>query len=76
VSRSTRRRFVYLAERRLQVEVVGEDEVRATCAGGQRYELGIEAGEKWCSCPARGRCAHLVALAHVVTLELAAGGES
>jgi uncharacterized Zn finger protein len=56
----------YLSERRLRVERVVPGEVRATCVGGERYELGFEGGEWWCSCPARGRCAHLVALELVV----------
>lgn len=52
----------YLVEGRLTIELVAPDEIRATCAGGQRYELGLEAGAWWCSCPARTRCAHLAAL--------------
>ena len=59
----------YLAERRLTVEVVHEDDlsglvIAATCRGGDDtvYDLGFEAGEWWCRCPARVRCAHLLAL--------------
>jgi uncharacterized Zn finger protein len=56
----------YLGEGRLRVVLVVDGEVRASCVGGERYELGVEAGEAWCSCPARGRCAHLAALGLVV----------
>ena len=63
----------YLAERRLRVEGVGRSRmlgfvVAASCRGGDDtvYALGFEAGEWWCSCPARMLCAHLVALPAVV----------
>jgi uncharacterized Zn finger protein len=53
----------YLVEGRLVVEHVAGDMVRARCRGGGAvYELGLEAGGWWCSCLARGRCSHLVAL--------------
>lgn len=52
----------YLAEGRLTIELVLADEIRASCDGGERYDLGFEAGAWWCSCPARVRCAHLAAL--------------
>jgi hypothetical protein len=53
----------YLTEGRLVVELVNGDEIRARCRGGGAvYELGLEAGEWWCGCAARGRCAHLTAL--------------
>jgi hypothetical protein len=53
----------YLGEGRLVVERAGDGIVRARCrGGGAEYELGFAAGEWWCSCPARGRCAHLLAL--------------
>ncbi len=53
----------YLVEGRLVVEHVAGDEIRARCRGGGAvYELGFSGGEWWCGCPARGRCAHLVAL--------------
>jgi hypothetical protein len=56
----------YLGEGRLRIEYVVGGVVRATCRGGEVCELGLEAGEWWCSCPARVRCAHLVALELVV----------
>ena len=60
----------YLLEGRLQVERVDEGTIRARCRGGGAvYELGFDdigawepEGCWWCSCPAFGRCAHLVAL--------------
>ena len=53
----------YLAEGRVVVELVSEDEICARCRGGGAiYKLGLEGGEWFCSCPARGRCAHLLAL--------------
>jgi hypothetical protein len=54
----------YLCEGHLRVDLVHEDVIEATCRGSeaQVYDLGLEAGEWWCSCPARGECAHLLAL--------------
>jgi hypothetical protein len=54
----------YLIEARLTVLGVDRDRVQATCRGsGELYELGHDPGRGWhCSCPARGRCAHLIAL--------------
>lgn len=59
----------YLTEGRLTVEVVVADAIRARCRGaGAVYDLAHAAGAGWsCSCPARGWCAHLVALSLVVT---------
>jgi uncharacterized Zn finger protein len=61
----------YLLEGRLTVSHVSRDLVRATCRGdGHVWRLGWSRGEGWwCSCPARGRCAHLLALALVVVVE-------
>jgi hypothetical protein len=56
----------YLGEGRLRLGLVIEDEIQATCSGGDVYELGVEAGTWWCSCPARRGCAHLAALRLVV----------
>lgn len=57
----------YLGEGRLVVEHVIGDEIRARCRGrGAEYVLGLEADGWYCSCPARGRCAHLAALELVV----------
>lgn len=58
-----------LAEGRLIVKAVGP-EIEAACRGdsGQIHQLGYRAGRFWCSCEARTRCAHLVALELVVTV--------
>lgn len=66
----------YLTEGRLVVRVLDEraGTVRATCRGdGTVYAVGRDAGGWFCSCPARGRCAHLVALGLVVALEGSSG---
>jgi uncharacterized Zn finger protein len=56
----------YLVEGRLLVERVDAFEVRALCSGDTgMYELGHDGDAWWCSCPARGRCAHVAALALV-----------
>jgi uncharacterized Zn finger protein len=56
----------YLTEGRLTVEHVVHDVVVASCRGdsGETYKLGYDpARQDWdCSCPARTRCSHLVAL--------------
>ena len=53
----------YLVEGRLVVEHATGGEIRAHCrGGGQVYDLGLERGEWFCSCPALGLCSHLVAL--------------
>lgn len=59
----------YILEGRLNVFSVREGFVVATCLGadGDLYRLGGGPDEKrWCTCPAKGRCAHLVALGLVV----------
>lgn len=58
----------YLVEGRLVVREVFRDRIAATCRGqGQLYRQGHHPVEGWwCECPARGRCAHLVALGLVV----------
>ncbi len=60
----------YLLEGRLEVELVDGRRVIASCRGaGDIYKLGFDPRARaWrCACPARGRCAHLVALGLVVT---------
>lgn len=53
----------YLLEGRLEVTHVDVDRIRATCRGqDDTHRLGYGEGHWWCSCPARGLCAHLVAL--------------
>jgi uncharacterized Zn finger protein len=62
-----RKALRYIAEGRLTVRSVGEGlfPIVAECRGGEdNYVLGYDAAkDEWrCTCPARGRCAHLVAL--------------
>jgi uncharacterized Zn finger protein len=60
-----------LTEGRLTVTEVGRAVVHATCRGdsGAVYNLGHN-GKGWgCTCPAKGRCSHLVALQLVTTRE-------
>jgi uncharacterized Zn finger protein len=63
----------YLSEARLTVTQVDGDRVSAVCRGaGQVYDLGHTPGRGWwCTCPARGDCAHLTAL-QAVTVRRAA----
>jgi hypothetical protein len=61
----------YLTEGRLTVvavDAVDHDHVEAVCRGsGELHDLGHDIGRGWwCSCPARGSCAHLQALQLVV----------
>lgn len=61
----------YLTEGRLTVRLVDERAglVQAQCRGdGALWALGHDSRGWWCSCPARGRCSHLVALGLVVTI--------
>jgi uncharacterized Zn finger protein len=53
----------YLSEARLLVEHVDGCSIRAICRGnGDLYHLSF-ARDRWsCTCPAKGRCAHLNAL--------------
>lgn len=52
----------YLAEGRLVVTLAGGAMIEARCRGtGAVHRLGFDMGW-WCTCPARGRCSHLVAL--------------
>jgi uncharacterized Zn finger protein len=57
----------YLAEARLIVTAVEGDLVTATCRGqGEQYALGHHPARGWwCTCAARSRCAHLIALMSV-----------
>jgi hypothetical protein len=58
----------YVGERRLVIEYVGGETVRARCyGGGDVYEVGWRGGEWYCTCPATTpRCCHVRALALVV----------
>ena len=62
----------YLVEGRLIVRNVDEhaDIVEAYCRGnGAVHSLGHSGAGWFCSCPARGDCAHLAALRLVVAVE-------
>ena len=54
----------YLTEGRLEIRAVSDRHVSARCRGdsGEIYTLAGDAQGFSCSCLARGRCSHLVAL--------------
>lgn len=53
----------YVVEGRLVLSRVEPGRVEGTCRGdGEVYRLGYAHGRWACSCPARGRCAHLLAV--------------
>jgi uncharacterized Zn finger protein len=60
----------YLLEGRLSVKCVTDRLILANCHGDQGDEYAVGWDKKlsdWrCTCPARGRCAHIVALSLVV----------
>jgi uncharacterized Zn finger protein len=60
-----------LTEGRLRVLDVGAGTASAECRGdsGMTYVLGRDTSGRWsCSCEAKGRCSHLIALQLVVAL--------
>jgi uncharacterized Zn finger protein len=59
----------YLVSGRLTVVFVDADRVEALCKGdsGHTYHVSHEHGIWSCTCPARGRCAHLVAAMRVLS---------
>jgi hypothetical protein len=62
----------YLMEGRLRVLQVDEDEgvAMAECRGdGAIHTCGYDERGWHCSCPARGRCAHLKALGRIFVAE-------
>jgi uncharacterized Zn finger protein len=60
----------YLTEGRLIVDHVAGGEIRAHCRGGGAVYLLTHDRDGWlCSCPALGRCAHLIALMLVTEVE-------
>lgn len=60
----------YLAEGRLVVRHVDDRTALAECRGdGATWPLGFEDGGWWCACPARGRCAHELALGLVTSFK-------
>jgi hypothetical protein len=53
----------YLLEGRLRVRMVKGGRSFAECRGNGHIWHPCYVGDRWrCNCPARGRCAHLVAL--------------
>ncbi len=57
----------YLLEGRIIVRYVDDDRVLARVRGRTVYDVEFAPGRGWsCSCAARGRCAHRLAVAHVV----------
>lgn len=60
----------YVAEGRLTVTRADGDHVIATCRGnGAIYRLGHNPSRGWwCTCPARGTCAHVHALGLVTVI--------
>ena len=53
----------YLVEGRLQIVSYGSDTIEAVCRGTEEtHRLGFSGGSYFCSCPAKTRCSHLVAL--------------
>ncbi len=60
----------YLLIGRLTVVAASPDSFRALVKGdsGHQYQVIHDAGYWQCSCPARGRCAHLVAAMRVTAL--------
>jgi uncharacterized Zn finger protein len=61
----------YLVEGRLRIHTVDGASVIASCRGsGEVHWQRSGPTTGWhCSCPARGRCAHLIALGLVVAVE-------
>ena len=57
----------YLVEGRIIIRFVDGERVLARVRGRAVYDVEHQAGSGWsCSCPARGRCAHILAVSHVV----------
>ena len=60
----------YVSEGRLIVRHVHGDHVLASCRGdGAIYEQRVNGADWSCDCPARGRCAHLIALGLVTATD-------
>jgi uncharacterized Zn finger protein len=57
----------YLVEGRILIRLVSDSAVSAQVRGREIYTVEHAPGRGWsCTCPARGRCAHRLAVAHVV----------
>ena len=58
-----------VAEGRLTLHLVDQDVVEASCRGDAAvHNLGFDEVGFYCSCRARGRCSHLIALGLVVVI--------
>jgi hypothetical protein len=68
----------YLTEGRLIIEHINPGEVTATCRGdGTLHRLGWRPSTGWwCTCEARGRCSHLLALGSVTAVDLVDDGSA
>jgi uncharacterized Zn finger protein len=56
----------YLVEGRCILRYVDDERVVARVRGREVYDVEFAPGRGWsCSCAARGRCAHIIALVHV-----------
>lgn len=63
----------YLCEGRVVLTTVTPDRVEARVRGdGVIYSTAWDRRGWWCTCPARGRCAHLLAVGHVVAVDIEA----
>jgi uncharacterized Zn finger protein len=62
----------YLTEGRVILDRVGPHEVGATARGdGQVHHMGWTPTRGWhCTCPAKGRCSHLLAVGLVVAVDI------
>ncbi len=62
----------YLAEGRLVITHLDHSGVNATCRGdGALHRCGWSPSAGWhCTCLARGRCSHLLALGSVVAVDI------
>lgn len=66
----------YLIEGRLRIVSLGPGRIQAFCTGTEEtHRLGWEPSYGWgCSCAAKGRCSHLVALQLVTQRSEVTGG--
>lgn len=58
----------YLVEGRVVIEIAGRAGVVALVRGdGTHHRVSYDRGGWYCTCPARGRCAHLLAVGLIVS---------
>jgi len=64
----------YLTEGRVQLRAVTNRAVRAQVRGsGHIHHVRYDSHGWSCSCPAQGRCSHLIAVQHVVVVDAVEG---